>query len=73
LTALTVTSSYFKASHLLLDALTHSLQIEQQIHALDLPSAQSPAATHGTRTPANAISQPATHAHRPPGTPPAAD
>jgi hypothetical protein len=62
------TASYFRAGHLLLDALTHSLQLEQEIHALDLPSGESPAATHGTPTPANAISQPATHAHRPPGT-----
>jgi len=62
------TASYFRAGHLLLDLLAHSLQLEQAIHALDLPSGESPAATHGTRTPANAISQPPTHAHRPPGT-----
>ena len=62
------TARYFRAGHLLLDALTHSLQLEQEIHALDLPSGVSPAATHGTPTPANTISQPATHAHRPPGT-----
>ena len=62
------TASYFRAGHLLLDALTHSLQLEQEIHALDLPSGKSPAATHRTPTPANAISQPATHARRPPGT-----
>jgi hypothetical protein len=62
------TARYFRAGHLLLDALTHSLQLEQETHALDLPSGESPAATHGTPTPANAISQPATHAHRPPGT-----
>ena len=62
------TARYFRAGHLLLDALTHSLQLEQEIHALDPPSGESPAATHETPTPANAISQPATHAHRPPGT-----
>jgi hypothetical protein len=62
------TASYFRAGHLLLDSLTHWLQLEQEIRALNLPSGQSPAATHGTRTPATAISQPATHAHRPPGT-----
>ena len=62
------TASYFRAGHLLLDSLTHSLQLEQEIQALDLPSGESPAATHGTPTPAKAISQPATHAPRPPGT-----
>ena len=62
------TASYFRAGHLLLDSLTHSLQLEQEIQALDLPGGESPAATHGTPTPAKAISQPATHAHRPPGT-----
>jgi hypothetical protein len=60
------TASYFRAGHLLLDSLTHSLQLEQAIQALGLPSGESPATTHGTRTPANAISEPATHAHRPP-------
>lgn len=29
------TASYFRAGHLLLDSLTHSLQLEQEIHALD--------------------------------------
>ena len=62
------TASYFRAGHLLLDSLTHSLQLEQEIQVLDLPGGESPAATHGTPTPAKAISQPATHAHRPPGT-----
>ena len=62
------TASYFRAGHLLLDSLTHSLQLEQEIQALDLPGGESPAATHGTPTPAKAISQPATHAPRPPGT-----
>ena len=62
------TARYFRAGHLLLDLLTHSLQLEQEIQALDLPGRESPAATHGTQTPANAISQPATHAHRLPGT-----
>ena len=62
------TARYFRAGHLLLDSLTHSLQLEQEIHALDLPGGESPAATHGTRPPKNAISQPATHAHRPPPT-----
>ena len=62
------TASYFRAGHLLLDSLTHSLQLEQEIQALDLPGGESPAATHGTLTPAKAIGQPATHAHRPPGT-----
>ena len=62
------TASYFRAGHLLLDSLTRSLQLEQEIQALDLPGGESPAATHGTPTPAKAISQPATHAHRPPGT-----
>jgi hypothetical protein len=61
------TARYFRAGHLLLDTLTHSLQLEQEVHALDLPGGKSPAATHGTPTPANAISQPATHAQRPPG------
>jgi hypothetical protein len=42
LTALTVRSSYFKAGHLLLHALTGSLQLEQRIHALDLPSSLKP-------------------------------
>jgi hypothetical protein len=42
------TARYFRAGHLLLDALTHSLQLEQEIHALDLPSGESPTATHGT-------------------------
>jgi hypothetical protein len=58
------TASYFRAGHLLLDSLTHSLQLEQEIHALDLPGGENPAATQGTRTPANASSHPATHAHR---------
>jgi hypothetical protein len=58
------TASYFRAGHLLLDSLTNSLQLEQEIHALDLPGGENPAATHETRTPANAISHPATHAHR---------
>jgi hypothetical protein len=62
------TASYFRAGHLLLDSLTHSLQLKQEIHALELPGTESRAATHRTRTPANAISQPATHAHRLPGT-----
>jgi hypothetical protein len=62
------TASYFRAGNLLLDSLTHSLQLEQEIHALDLPGGESPAATHGTRPPKNAISQPATHAHRLPPT-----
>ena len=62
------TASYFRAGHLLLDSLTHSLQLEQEIQALDLPSGQSPAATHGTRIPANAKSQPPAQAHRLPGT-----
>jgi len=63
------TASYFRAGHLLLDSLTHSLQLEQEIQALELPGTESPAATHRTPTPANATSQPATHAHRLPGTP----
>ena len=42
------TASYFRAGHLLLDLLTHSLQLEREIRALDLPSRESPAATHGT-------------------------
>jgi hypothetical protein len=62
------TARYFRAGHRLLDLLTYSLQLEQEIHALDLPSRESPAATHRTRTPANATSRPATHTHRPPGT-----
>jgi hypothetical protein len=62
------TARYFRAGHLLLDSLTHWLQLEQQIQALELPGGESPAATHGTRTPANAISQPPTHAHGLPGT-----
>jgi hypothetical protein len=62
------TASYFRAGHLLLDSLTYSLQLEQEIQAPELPGRESPAATHGTRTPANTISQPATHAHRLPGT-----
>jgi hypothetical protein len=40
------TASYFRAGHLLLDLLTHSLQLEREIRALDLPSRESPAATH---------------------------
>jgi hypothetical protein len=63
-----VTARYFRAGHLLLDALIHSLQLAQETHALDLPSGESPAAAHRTPTPANAISQPAPHAHRPLGT-----
>jgi hypothetical protein len=31
------TASYFRAGHLLLDSLTHSLQLKQEIHALELP------------------------------------
>jgi hypothetical protein len=42
------TASYFRAGHLLLDLLTRSLQLEQEIHAIDLPSGESPAATHRT-------------------------
>jgi hypothetical protein len=42
------TARYFRAGHLLLDLLTRSLRLEQEIHALDLPSGESPAATHGT-------------------------
>jgi hypothetical protein len=42
------TASYFRAGHLLLDLLTRSLQLEQEIHAIDLPSVESPAATHRT-------------------------
>jgi hypothetical protein len=49
------TASYFRAGHLLMDSLTQSLQFEREIHALDLPGRESPAATHGTRTPANTI------------------
>ena len=47
------TARYFRAGHLLLDSLARSLQLEQEIHALDLPSGKSPAAPHGTPTPAN--------------------
>jgi hypothetical protein len=36
------TARYFRAGHVLLDALTHSLQLEQEIHALDLPSGEAP-------------------------------
>ncbi len=32
------TTSYFRAGHLLLDSLTHSLQLEREIQALDLPA-----------------------------------
>jgi hypothetical protein len=42
------TARYFRAGHLLLDSLTRSLQLEREIHALDLPSGESPAAKHGT-------------------------
>ena len=35
------TASYFRAGHLLLDSLTHSLQLERDIQALDLPAARS--------------------------------
>jgi hypothetical protein len=40
------TASYFRAGHLLLDLLIHSLQLEQEFRALDLPSGESPAAPH---------------------------
>jgi hypothetical protein len=36
------TASYFRAGHLLLDSLARSLQLEQEIHALDLPSGKAP-------------------------------
>jgi hypothetical protein len=42
------TARYFRAGHLLLDSLTHSLQLEQETRALDLPGGESPAATHRT-------------------------
>jgi hypothetical protein len=32
------TASYFRAGHLLLDSLTHSLQLEREIQALALPA-----------------------------------
>jgi hypothetical protein len=45
------TASYFRAGHLLLDSLARSLQLEQEIRALDLPSGENPAAPRRTRTP----------------------
>jgi hypothetical protein len=33
---------YFRAGHLLLDALTHLLELEQQIQVLELPAAEKP-------------------------------
>jgi class 3 adenylate cyclase len=41
-----VHSSSGDPGHLLLDSLTHSLQLEQETHALDLPSGERPAAKH---------------------------
>ena len=35
------TASYFRAGHLLPDSLIRSLRLEQEIHALDLPSGES--------------------------------
>jgi hypothetical protein len=36
------TASYFRAGHLLLDSLTHALQLEQEIQALKLPGREAP-------------------------------
>jgi len=38
------TASYFRAGHLLLDSLTHSLQLEREIQALSASAAGRPAA-----------------------------
>jgi hypothetical protein len=35
-------AGYFRAGHLLLDALTHLLELEQQIQVLELPAAEKP-------------------------------
>lgn len=52
------TASYFRAGHLLLDSLTYSLQLEQEIQALELPGREGrPAIVQQIMARASAASQ----------------